>query len=264
MDIKEPLPEQYRSLYDSILKAVWSKSDVFDKECPIYAGVITGRGGNPTNVYDCYYFYHWVNAVQHYQQAAFMKALEDEGIGDKQWKNKTAWRGFTNKYLAKKAFEISAEFRGNTIQQHLCGYLQSIKGIKIRLHGIKGHEQTIQKLFENTPVFAKNENFIPPEPEVNNTEVDIFAAAAEGNLDLISEEISTGFDINQSRKYDGATLLHVAISNEHLDTVVYLLKNGAINDVVDFDGITPLEEAANVNPLGLNSPLLAAIDIVLQ
>lgn len=70
----------------------------------------------------------------------------------------------------------------------------------------------------------------------------IFELAENGLNNELKQMIKEGVDINQKDDF-GYTLLHYAISNNHEDTALLLLNNGANCTVQDNNGATPLHYA---------------------
>jgi ankyrin repeat protein len=67
-------------------------------------------------------------------------------------------------------------------------------------------------------------------------------AALEGDLRLIESLIAKGVDVN-TRNVSGRTALHYASFRDHGEIIEYLVKQGALVDLKDKGGFTPLIEA---------------------
>tara|TARA_R110000744_G_scaffold208098_1_gene326805 strand:+ start:376 stop:657 length:282 start_codon:yes stop_codon:yes gene_type:complete len=76
--------------------------------------------------------------------------------------------------------------------------------------------------------------------------MNIFEAAIDGNLDQIEELIKNGVDVNDIDDRDEykRTALHFASSYGELETVQYLVGNGADVNSRDYKGRTPLYTAS--------------------
>ena len=68
------------------------------------------------------------------------------------------------------------------------------------------------------------------------------AAAANGDNECLESLSQQGGDFNIP-DYDGRTPLHLACSEGHLETVKYLLQNGASVHATDRFNHTPLDDA---------------------
>lgn len=72
---------------------------------------------------------------------------------------------------------------------------------------------------------------------------DLFNATSRGDVAQIRKCLLSGVGINEKREFDDATALQVAIDNEQLRAVIYLLKNGADLYLRDRYGSCALDEA---------------------
>lgn len=150
MDVTRTLPSHFEKLYFSVLRAVVSTSEPMKLE--IAAGTTHDKNGNHKNLYDCYYFYHWVNNVPFLHRDKFLGELESIGINERAWTNKASTLGVTKTIFAQKAFELSAQLNESTVQQHLYGYIKSSRRSGASLFGIKGHEEVVEALLNETPL----------------------------------------------------------------------------------------------------------------
>ena len=73
--------------------------------------------------------------------------------------------------------------------------------------------------------------------------VDIWTAAAKGDLEEIKQHVSVGTDLN-ARDNEGSTALHMAAFFGHIEVVKLLLEKGAEVNVKNNDGQTPLDAVA--------------------
>jgi glutaminase len=76
----------------------------------------------------------------------------------------------------------------------------------------------------------------------NARQVDLYWAAAHGDIKEMQRLVASGIDINAA-DYDGRTALHIAASDGKLHSVRYILQNGGHSDVVDRWGNSPLQDA---------------------
>ena len=76
-------------------------------------------------------------------------------------------------------------------------------------------------------------------------QVDVWVAAAAGDVDAVRAQIEAGLDINQRNADSGSTLLSIAALYDHLGLAELLLDAGARVDRTNYDnGATPLHVAA--------------------
>ena len=104
-----------------------------------------------------------------------------------------------------------------------------------------------QKLILNT----NSNNKIP----FKEFEKKIHTAAAKGDLDAVKSLLNSGHQINQPyniKELYGGNPLFSAVFNGHIDVVKYLLKNGALVNVIDINGDTPLDWAISKNNMELD------------
>ncbi|VDH97663.1 Hypothetical predicted protein [Mytilus galloprovincialis] len=73
----------------------------------------------------------------------------------------------------------------------------------------------------------------------SDTPQTLVQAASHGNLDIVTEYLELGGDVNY-RDQNGHTPLHCAVINETKDIVSELLRSGSDPTVVDKNGRTPL------------------------
>lgn len=105
----------------------------------------------------------------------------------------------------------------------------------------------------------------PPNTLINNTCTPIWLAAIRGEKKLLSEFIYHGVNINQQNPYThldsaknlaGQTPLHAAVIYDDVFLVQELLKNGALCDISDCNGFTPLFHAVRNNNTSIISLLI--------
>ena len=71
-----------------------------------------------------------------------------------------------------------------------------------------------------------------------------FISAEKGDLGYIKWILNNGYDVNEKKPFKGATLLHYASHNGHIDLVKLLIKSGADVNAKDIKGYTPLFAAS--------------------
>ena len=71
-----------------------------------------------------------------------------------------------------------------------------------------------------------------------------FITAEKGDLGYIKWILNNGYDVNEKKPFKGATLLHYASHNGHIDLVKLLIKRGADVNAKDIKGYTPLFAAS--------------------
>lgn len=76
----------------------------------------------------------------------------------------------------------------------------------------------------------------------NARQVDLYWAAAHGDIKEMQRLVASGIDINAA-DYDGRTALHIAASDGKLHSVRNILQNGGRSDAVDRWGNSPLQDA---------------------
>ena len=91
----------------------------------------------------------------------------------------------------------------------------------------------------------------------------VFAAAAAGNVAAVEAAIKQDSAVLKATEWDGATLLHLAVQQNHQDLAQALLQDGANVNALTTDGLTPLHMAAQNGNIGIITLLLdnkAALD----
>ncbi len=121
MKLDEPITGTYVDLYDAVVAAVKTTSKAFREKAALY----TMEDGKEKELYDSYFFYHWVNTFPSdpEKKRRFKEDLANIRLSDTLWRQ-TPGRGVGNQDAAKAAFELSARYNLTTIQKHLAGYLQ--------------------------------------------------------------------------------------------------------------------------------------------
>lgn len=74
---------------------------------------------------------------------------------------------------------------------------------------------------------------------VNDSDLPMFQAITQGNIQPIENAVRSGFDIN-TKDRRGRTALHIAVENGELELVRFLLDNGAKVNVRDKNNLTPI------------------------
>jgi len=82
------------------------------------------------------------------------------------------------------------------------------------------------------------------EPSLTGPEIDIYAAALNGDLALVTAAIKNRQKANKA-DLDGRTALHYAAYNGHTEVIRLLLKNGAEVNLKDSEGRTALMMASS-------------------
>ena len=72
----------------------------------------------------------------------------------------------------------------------------------------------------------------------------VFADAAAGNVAAVEAAIKNNPAVIKVKEWDGATLLHIAVGQNHKDLTEVLLKDGADVNALTTDRLTPLHMAA--------------------
>lgn len=88
---------------------------------------------------------------------------------------------------------------------------------------------------------------ITRDPSVKPYFMTLWHTAKYGDLDMTSQLLNEGEDINQKSVFMENTPLHVAVFNNHYLLVRLLLRNKANSNEVNKDGITPGEYASMIN-----------------
>ncbi len=83
---------------------------------------------------------------------------------------------------------------------------------------------------------------------------DPHSAARKGNIGVLQEHFRRGLSID-SKDTDGKTLLHVAIAANQVDTVRWLMIAGSDIEMVDPDGLSPVELADSLNHVAISEVL---------
>jgi len=84
----------------------------------------------------------------------------------------------------------------------------------------------------------------------------LFASATAGDTAAVQTVIQQDPSAITATEWDHATLLHVAVQQNHQDLVEFLLKKGAEVKAVTDDGLTPLHMAAQNGNIGIARLLL--------
>lgn len=85
---------------------------------------------------------------------------------------------------------------------------------------------------------------------------ELYQAAVNGDLDLVSYHIRQGIDPNYQHPEILATPLVAAILNGHTEVAIFLLENGAHHSLESyFDDLTPLQAAKKMR----NKDLIARL-----
>jgi ankyrin repeat protein len=88
--------------------------------------------------------------------------------------------------------------------------------------------------------------------------LDIFGAAAAGELERVKELLATGATVNDVEPRSKDSPLLAALKNDKIDVAVFLLDSGADPLHQDRNNVTPLHWAANWGRIDLGERLLAA------
>lgn len=71
----------------------------------------------------------------------------------------------------------------------------------------------------------------------------LMMAASEGYLRTVTLLVNAGADVNKVASSSGECALHVAVTQDNIDIIKFLLEKGAINDIKDQNGLTPSQVA---------------------
>ncbi|MBU1093116.1 MAG: ankyrin repeat domain-containing protein [Firmicutes bacterium] len=150
-----------------------------------------------------------------------------------------------NDFLASNDIN-STDSYGNTLM-HVAVYNENLKFVIYLLSQYPDLSITNHKWLNpieiasmiNNPVIL--ENLIRQEPSKNNDA--LACASSYGLLENVKILLSNGYDIN---RFDcrGRTSLHLATQENKLEVVKYLCESGALMDICDSDGFTPLIHAS--------------------
>ncbi|OUM52660.1 hypothetical protein BVG19_g1866 [[Candida] boidinii] len=75
----------------------------------------------------------------------------------------------------------------------------------------------------------------------------IWIAASDGNLKLVTEYIESGSSSANAKDPNGYTPIHAAVSYGHIELLRYLISKGGDINIQDVDGDTPLHHAETVD-----------------
>ena len=84
---------------------------------------------------------------------------------------------------------------------------------------------------------------------LNKSENTIFDAAIYGQSDLIKEYVNQGKDMDLQDEF-GATLLHYSLQSGHSEISKFLVISEADVNIIDNEGLTPLDWAHWMNQVG--------------
>jgi ankyrin repeat protein len=93
----------------------------------------------------------------------------------------------------------------------------------------------------------------------------VFAAATGGDLTTIREAVDENPSLVRATEWDGATLLHDTVGQNHQDVAAYILDKGGDVNATTKDGLTALHMAAQNGNIAIITLLLgrgAKIDAV--
>ena len=129
------IPEKYHALYDNVIDSVRSTSAArTDTVAAFY--VKSKENEDRKELYDSYFFYHWVRAVptDEKTQTAFDELRINNGCRAKdkksgKWVVGSKWRQIPSKGLSQavfiqEIFEGSARLAKRTVFEHLVGYIK--------------------------------------------------------------------------------------------------------------------------------------------
>ena len=89
-------------------------------------------------------------------------------------------------------------------------------------------------------------------------------AAATGNLEEVQSLLEQGAEIEAENRYTGETPIFYAVTNQHRDTVRYLIAENANIDVQRNNGDTPLHVAARLYLSNCSLQLAEIIGILID
>jgi hypothetical protein len=82
----------------------------------------------------------------------------------------------------------------------------------------------------------------------------VFAAASAGNIEAVRRAVATDPSVLTAREWDDATLLHLAVGQNHKELAEFLLDKGADVNALTTDHLTPLHMAAQNGNLDIVYP----------
>lgn len=85
----------------------------------------------------------------------------------------------------------------------------------------------------------------------------VFADASAGNIDAVRRAVATDPSVLTAREWDDATLLHLAVGQNHKELAEFLLDKGADVNALTQDHLTPLHMAAQNGNLEIVQLLLS-------
>jgi ankyrin repeat protein len=85
----------------------------------------------------------------------------------------------------------------------------------------------------------------------------LFAAATGGDLTTVRAAVDKDPSLVRATEWDGATLLHDAVGQNHQDVAAYILDKGGDVNAATKDGLTALHMAAQNGNVGIMTLLLA-------
>ena len=106
-----------------------------------------------------------------------------------------------------------------------------------------GQSQQSTPAPEAKPVEPVAEAAQPEPPKAKAPDIDIWTAAARGDIEAVKQHLAAGTDVNAMDSFR-QTALHLAAQQGHEEVAELLIVNGADLEAKNKDGLTPLHVAA--------------------
>ncbi len=116
------------------------------------------KNGELVSRCDNYVFYQFVNSIFPALKAKMASELRDVGISAKVWEG-IPNKGFKNQEKALKAFAICSKYKASSYLSFFIEYINFAKLLGAKLYGLKGFDDEISELLEQSNNFYSNQPF---------------------------------------------------------------------------------------------------------